>query len=415
MKKIGIISLVGLLLLATACGVGINNKSNGVVQATDVMKDVKANSVDTKDKLTDENGIVLKDFSTGLLKNTFDETTGNTLVSPISVIYALGMTANGADGETLKQMENVFGLSIEDLNGYLNAYLKSLPTGAGYEFNIANSIWIKDGVGFEPNEEFLQKNKDYYDAKIFLGKFDAETVKEINKWVEENTDGMIEGILDSIPEAARMYLINALALRAEWENQYSEGQVLEGDFTKSDGETEKTEFMYDKVFEYIEGESEKGFVKQYKDRKYSFVALLPNEGSSIKEYVSNLSGEKIHNLLENVEDTEVSTSLPKFENEFSLSLNDALKAMGVENAFSEEKSDLSKIGDNLFISNVLHKTYISVHEKGTEAGAVTSVEIETTSAPTDPPKEVYLNRPFVYMIIDNELNMPIFLGTYGGK
>jgi serine protease inhibitor len=410
MKKISILILVGLIVL-TGCGV---NNSASISEATDIMKDVSRKDVDTSDKLTKENNIKVTDFGVDILKNSFGED-GNTLISPISVIYALGMTANGADGNTLSEMEGTFGLSLDELNGYLNAYLKTLASSEGAKFNIANSIWIREDENLNPSEDFLQKNKDYLDAKIYEAKFNIDTAKEINNWVSDNTSGLIDSIIDEISDDAMMYLINALALTAEWESPYSEGQVTEDDFTKINNEKEKTEFMFSKLNSYIEGENETGFLKYYKDRKYAFAALLPNEDININDYVKSLNGEKVNNLLSKVEDKETLTTIPKFESEFSYILNDSLKSMGIKRAFSPEESDFSKMGADLFISSILHKTYISVHELGTEAGAVTAVIMESTSMPIEEPKEVFLNRPFVYMIIDTENNVPLFLGTYNGK
>lgn len=410
MKKILILILVGLLIM-TGCGV---NNSASISEATDIMKDVSRKDVDTSDKLTKENNIKVTDFGVDILKNSFGED-GNTLISPISVIYALGMTANGADGNTLSEMEDTFGLSVDELNGYLNAYLKTLASSEGAKFNIANSIWIREDENLKPSEDFLQKNKDYLDAKIFEAKFNIDTAKEINNWVSDNTSGLIDSIIDEISDDAMMYLINALALTAEWESPYSEDQVIEDDFTKIYNEKEKTEFMFSKLNSYIEGENETGFLKYYKDRKYAFAALLPNEDININDYVKSLNGEKVNSLLSEVEDKETLTTIPKFESEFSYILNDSLKSMGIKKAFSPEESEFSKMGADLFISSIIHKTYISVHELGTEAGAVTAVIMEATSMPMEEPKEVFLNRPFVYMIIDTENNVPLFLGTYNGK
>lgn len=410
MKKILILILVGLLIM-TGCGV---NNSASISEATDIMKDVSRKDVDTSDKLTKENNIKVTDFGVDILKNSFGED-DNTLISPISVIYALGMTANGADGNTLSEMEDTFGLSVDELNGYLNAYLKTLASSEGAKFNIANSIWIREDENLKPSEDFLQKNKDYLDAKIFEAKFNIDTAKEINNWVSDNTSGLIDSIIDEISDDAMMYLINALALTAEWESPYSEDQVIEDDFTKIYNEKEKTEFMFSKLNSYIEGENETGFLKYYKDRKYAFAALLPNEDININDYVKSLNGEKVNSLLSEVEDKETLTTIPKFESEFSYILNDSLKSMGIKRAFSPEESDFSKMGADLFISSIIHKTYISVHELGTEAGAVTAVIMEATSMPMEEPKEVFLNRPFVYMIIDTENNVPLFLGTYNGK
>ncbi len=410
MKKILILILVGLLIM-TGCGV---NNSASISEATDIMKDVSRKDVDTSDKLTKENNIKVTDFGVDILKNSFGED-DNTLISPISVIYALGMTANGADGNTLSEMEDTFGLSVDELNGYLNAYLKTLASSEGAKFNIANSIWIREDENLKPSEDFLQKNKDYLDAKIFEAKFNIDTAKEINNWVSDNTSGLIDSIIDEISDDAMMYLINALALTAEWESPYSEDQVIEDDFTKIYNEKEKTEFMFSKLNSYIEGENETGFLKYYKDRKYAFAALLPNEDININDYVKSLNGEKVNSLLSEVEDKETLTTIPKFESEFSYILNDSLKSMGIKKAFSPEESEFSKMGADLFISSIIHKTYISVHELGTEAGAVTAVIMEATSMPMEEPKEVFLNRPFVYMIIDTENNVPLFLGTYNGK
>lgn len=410
MKKILILILVGLLIM-TGCGV---NNSASISEATDIMKDVSRKDVDTSDKLTKENNIKVTDFGVDILKNSFGED-DNTLISPISVIYALGMTANGADGNTLSEMEDTFGLSVDELNGYLNAYLKTLASSEGAKFNIANSIWIREDENLKPSEDFLQKNKDYLDAKIYEAKFNIDTAKEINNWVSDNTSGLIDSIIDEISDDAMMYLINALALTAEWESPYSEDQVIEDDFTKIYNEKEKTEFMFSKLNSYIEGENETGFLKYYKDRKYAFAALLPNEDININDYVKSLNGEKVNSLLSEVEDKETLTTIPKFESEFSYILNDSLKSMGIKKAFSPEESEFSKMGADLFISSIIHKTYISVHELGTEAGAVTAVIMEATSMPMEEPKEVFLNRPFVYMIIDTENNVPLFLGTYNGK
>ncbi|NLD16803.1 MAG: serine protease [Tissierellia bacterium] len=414
MKKFIIFCLIGVMI-ASLVACTTPNINATPQNAKDILADVDANKVDTKDSLTPENSAKITDFGVKLLQSSLNSDKDNVLVSPISVIYALGMTANGADGDTLKEMENTFGLPIDELNSYMNAYLKTLKSDDKYKLNIANSIWVRKGVGFEPKSDFLQKNKDYYNAKIYEAAFDSNTVKEINSWVKDNTSGMIDSIIEKIPEEARMYLINALALEAEWEKKYSEGQVQKDDFTKEDGKTKEIDFMYGSENSYIEGENEKGFLKYYVDRKYSFVALLPNEGITIKNYVESLNGEKIHKLLNETKEVKVNTSIPKFENEFSISLNDGLKNMGIKKAFDANESDLSKIGKNLMISNVLHKTYISVHEQGTKAGAVTAVEVGVTSMPVEKPKEVYLNRPFVYMIVDTENNVPLFIGTYEGK
>lgn len=402
------------LVLATAI-IGCENEPTQVSGTSeDLMSNVQEENIDTQDMVTTENNTKITDLSVELLKNTFDKEGENSMISPISIIYALGMTTNGASGETLEELENTLGMPIDDLNGYLHGYFNSLETSEDYKFNLANSIWINENSDFRANEEFLKVNKNYYDAQIYSSPFTEETVEEVNNWVNENTQEMIPTVLDEIPEGSIMFLINALSLDAKWENPYVDTAISEGEFTKEDGEAKTVEFMYEDLYEYIEGESETGFKKDYVDGKYSFVALLPNEDIPMNDYLENLNGEKIQNLLENISEEEVQTLLPKFETTYDLSLVEPLQAMGVHKGFSPSEADFSNMGttnDNIFISNIIHKTFINVDEAGTQAGAVTSTIMNTTSMPVEPPKQVYLDRPFVYMIVDNENNIPLFIGN----
>ena len=186
-------------------------------------------------------------------------------------------------------------------------------------------------------------------------------------------------------------------------------------FTKEDGTKQTVEFMFSEENIYLESENATGFMKNYKGGDYAFVAILPNEGINIEEYIASLDGESLYELLSNREKTVVNTFTPKFETEYDIELSKALEAMGMVDVFYGNKADLTGVGTsnagNLFVSRVLHKTYICVDENGTKAGAATAVEIDCESALADPPKQVYLNRPFVYMIMDTETYKPLFIGT----
>ena len=243
-----------------------------------------------------------------------------------------------------------------------------------------------------------------------------KTLKKINKWVEKNTDGMIEEILNEIPDDVVMYLINALAFEAEWEEIYKTIQIRDGKFALANGIQQDVEYMYSEENLYLEDEKATGFVKYYKDKKYAFAALLPNEGVSVSEYVADMSGGSLKELLDNPQEVQVNASIPKFDVEYDVLLNDILKVMGMKDVFNGSKADLSGIGThttgNLFVSRVIHKTHMQVDEKGTKAGAVTVVEVKLESAMEMPEsKMVRLDRPFIYMIIDCETNQPIFMGA----
>ena len=341
----------------------------------------------------------------------------NTLLSPLSVICALGMTANGAQAETLAQMEQVLGLPMDELNAYLYSYLAALSPE---EINVANSIWMRDDESFEVRDAFLQANADYYGAAAYKAPFDKTTVRDINNWVKDNTHGMIDGILKELDGAAVMVLVNALAFEAEWTSVYTKDDVWDRTFTTEDGQERTVEMMYDSLGDYISDDYADGFIKNYKGGQYAFAALLPREGMTVAEYLATLTGESLHEMLVNADSTQYgSTGLPKFKLEYAATLNDALIAMGMTDAFDEDAADFDGIGRYvgymdypLYIDTVIHKTYIEVAERGTRAGAATAVA--ATGGAGMPPserKDIILDRPFVYMIIDTEANVPIFIGT----
>ncbi len=414
MKRTRITLVIISLLLVCAMAVNLTGCTMEV-QAKDLMEGITPNNVNALDDLSAQNADVT-DFAIRLFKVS-EESGKNTLISPLSVLCALAMTANGAEEETLAQMEAVLGMTTEELNLYLYSYMKNLPQGDKYKLSLANSIWFTENERFTVNQDFLQTNADYYGADIYKAPFNQQTCEDINNWVKQNTDGMIPEILDEIPVEAVMYLVNALAFEAEWSGIYEKHQVKEGKFTKEDGSEQNADFMYGTEGTYFEDENATGFMKRYKGGKYAFVAMLPNEGVSVSEYIASLDGESLHSLLANPKYATVHTSIPKFETEYRVEMAEILKAMGMPKAFDPDNAEFEGLGtskgENIYISRVLHKTFISVGEKGTKAGAATVVELRGNGAPDDPvePKEVYLDRPFVYMLVDCENNIPFFIGT----
>lgn len=358
------------------------------------------------------------DFSLELFKNVQGKKSGeNVLVSPLSVASALAMTANGADGDTLAEMEKLLGgdIGIDQLNSYLYSYLQSMTSGEGFKLHIANSVWFRDDPRLTVEKDFLQKTVDYYDAEVYREAFDEKTANAVNSWVKANTGGMIPKIIDKIDSDTVMYLINALAFDSEWAEKYERDQIGDGTFTDSRGNVQNVKMMSSNESIYLEDDSAVGFLKGYKGGKYSFGALLPNENISLGEYIEGLTSESLLKTLSEPQRCSVIAKIPKFSFDFGLSLNDSLKEMGMPSAF-DANADLSKIGQsadgNLYIGNVIHKTFIAVDEKGTKAGAATVVDIKNESAAViEDPKTVILDRPFVFMIIDNETKLPIFMGV----
>jgi len=406
-----------LLLAAMAAGV---TGCVVTVKADDLMKDISPNSVNGK-AADDKFIAIMAGFSVELFKQSVAEK-DNSLVSPLSVMLALAMTANGADNGTLAQMEKLLGgdIPLADLNEYLYDYVKNLPSGDKSKLNIANSIWFRDDENrLKVESGFLQTNADYYNASAYKSAFDDQAVKDINGWVKSHTDNMIDKIIDKISPETVMYLINAVVFDAEWANVYDKNDINKGSFTDINGEIKEVDFMYSEERRYLDDGRATGFIKSYAGNKYSFVAFLPNEDITVGDYIKSLTGTGFINAVKTAENITVETYTPKFEYEYEIQMNDALKILGMPDAFDEKKADFKKMATssrgNIYIGEVLHKTYISVDELGTKAGAVTKVEMNDESA-IDPGyvKIVRLDRPFVYAIIDNATNLPVFIGTVAG-
>ena len=379
--------------------------------ATDLMDGVKEGTP-TEVQVQEETWAGMYDFSVKLLQTTCDRGE-NTLVSPMSVLSALAMTANGAQGETRTQMEEILGGSVEQLNGAL--------TGLGQENDsplyVANSIWFAEGGRITPDPDFLQVNADYYRAGVFEAPFDQTTITDINRWVKEHTHGMVEEILKEIPRDTVMYLINALAFEGEWENHYEDSDVWQQAFTNQAGKVQQVSMMHSEEELYLRDDQTQGFMKYYQGGRYAFVALLPDKEISILDYVEGLDGQQLKALLDNPTSVPVAATMPKFESEMEVDLVEVLKEMGMVLPFDGAQADFTGLGTspegNLYINEVLHKAYIEVEEKGTRGGAATVVGMNSEGAPEEPEEQmvVTLDRPFVYLVVDTSSMLPVFMGT----
>ncbi len=401
MKKISAFLIATIFL--TACSVT-------AIESDNLMQDIQLEEVmiEEVDSLHNE----MMNFSLSLIQNLKEDE--NVLISPYSIMSALAMTANGANKLTLREMEDVLGASIHDLNQFFYQYQSKLPEKDSQVFTIANSIWFRDRPDFTVKEDFLQTSKNFYDVSVYQAAFDSETKDEINLWVNESTDGKIEELLsEEIPDNVLMYLINAISFEAQWKEVYEESQIQQNIFN-ADQSDEMVDFMFSEENQFISMESATGFVKPYQDERYSFVALLP-EGD-VDEFINNLTGEELVDALQNTREELVHAYLPKFSIEYDTNLAKVLPELGMGTAFNEKIADFSNMASlqdgNLYISSVIHKTMMEVDQVGTVAAAVTAVTMAEGRALEEPiVKEVRLDRPFVYMIIDNETSLPLFMGV----
>ena len=337
------------------------------------------------------------------------------------MLTLLALAANGASGDTLAQLEAVISpedgpaLSIDVYNEYLSAYLRGLPQEEKASLPFANAIWLRDNPDLQVERSFLQTNADYYGADVYKAPFDTSTVRDINAWVKRATDGQIDKLLTEPPDGGIMlYLINALSFDAEWEKVYEKQQVAAGTFTAADGTREDAQMMHSIESLYLTDGETVGFLKPYAGGRYAFAALLPPEGTDIRDYIAGLTGERFLAAIQGAESAVVQAQLPKFEHACSYSMKEPLKAMGVTDAFGP-RADFTRLGrygnNGLLLSAVMHKTTITVDERGTKAGAVSAAQIDGGSAPPDKIYTVTLDRPFVYAIVDTETALPLFLGA----
>lgn len=346
----------------------------------------------------------------------------NVVISPASISLALAMVYNGSAGETRTGMAKAMrlgSLSAEDTNAGYKALSESLtlPEGEG-QLYIANALWKQHGLPFKP--VFLETVKANYGSEVSDANFhDPEpAAKEINDWASQQTRGRIPTIIGD-PQAlkdALMALLNAVYLKAEWADPFETRMTQEQDFTRADGSTLKIPMMAQGGhFSYHEGDGTQIVALPYKGRLGMYV-VLPPKGADLGAFVSALTPEKWQQWLDAMQSQQGLVKLPRFITEYSATLNDVLAAEGMELAFDQTRADFSGIIDRdpyqPYISLVLHKTYLRVYEKGTEAAAVTAVIMAAGAAPPrEKPFEMVVDRPFLCAIRDETTGVLLFLGA----
>ena len=341
----------------------------------------------------------------------------NLMISPLSVSYALGMTYNGAAGTTLEAFRDVLhfnDLTNQEVNESYKDLMGQLVTlDNQVEFSIANSIWYR--LGFEVLSEFISTNQEYFDAAVEEIDFsDPQTVEIINQWIEDKTNHMIKDMLDFIPVDAVMYLINAIYFNAQWKYEFDKNETHEDNFMLADGSRHLTDFMIvNSDFYYTSNEDFRAVELPYGDSAFSMVVMLPSGEKTVSDLVANLDVEHWDSWFENSGMTNVQVELPKFKYGFKSLLNDPLSNLGLGVAFTDA-ADFTRISPlgGLFISRVIHQTFIDVQEEGTEAAAATIVEISYTSAGGGP-LIFKVNKPFLYLIKENSTGAIIFIGKVG--
>ncbi|OON94799.1 MAG: hypothetical protein ATN31_02455 [Candidatus Epulonipiscioides saccharophilum] len=337
----------------------------------------------------------------------------NLTVSPVSIAYALGMTSNGAQNNTLAQVEQLLGANLHSLNAFCERYINLAQESE--QIKLANSIWFNENK-INISDPFLQVNKDCYSAEMYDIDFNSQTNELINHWAEEKTNGQLTDLMkDPIDMDTAMVLVNALAFEDSWLKPYGPNEIYKNNFNLEDGTIQLVDFLHsneDILFVLGNGEAV-GIVKPYQDDKHSFVAITSDQ--SIHKFLKDVNIEDILTAIENPIYQPISVQLPKFNFSCNMDLKNILSCLGVTDAFDSTMADFSKMtapkDNSFYIGQAIHSTVIDVNENGSSAAAGSAIAIMNRSMPMPAKYEVAFNKPFFFMIMDDILNLPVFMGV----
>ncbi|WP_375513484.1 serpin family protein [uncultured Nostoc sp.] len=351
-----------------------------------------------------------------LLKS--DNGNNNVFISPSSVALALAMAYNGASGTTqlaIAKTLELQGVNLQEINSSYKAALKQLLDNSDpkVQLKIANSLWANKDVSFRP--DFLQRTQDFYQAKVSNLNFqDPAAPNIINNWVKENTNGKIDQIIGNIEPDQVLFLINAIYFKGLWSKEFDKSQTAQYPFYSTPGKPKQQPMMSQSGdYRYYESTQFQAVSLPYgKDGKFSFYIFLPKQNSNLKAFYQNLNVENWQKWITQFSKQKGFIRLPRFKTDYDVTLNDALKTLGMEEAFSN-KANFSGMGTNFHISEVKHKTFVEVNEEGTEAAAVTSVGISALAVVSmpQPPFRMIVDRPFFCAIRDNQTGRVLFMGS----
>ena len=312
-------------------------------------------------EFTTEESTALADFSMQLFQNLGREDE-NLLLSGSSAWMALGMAANGAEGDTLRQMETVLGLDKDQINKAAAAWFSSMEDQNS--LTMADSIWLKNEFRDEVAKSFLETCAQDFRAEVFSSTLDQKAVKDINDWTSKHTDGLIPELIKEIPSMTQMILVNAEAFNGKWAAPFDEADTKKQTFHNQDGSESSVDFLNGHADWSVENDEVVGFIKEYDESRYGYMLLLPKDADKpLSDTVKSLDGAAVTNLLSNRMSADVQVSMPKLDQESTLTLNDALAACGMTDAFGDQ-ADFSAITgskNDLYISSVLQKTYRRLH------------------------------------------------------
>ncbi len=364
----------------------------------------------------------VNDFGLRLLKGLRQRDEKNVFLSPVSIELALSMAANGARGETQREMHTALGFGTfvrEEVNANNLALLRALRvSGSGVTLSLANSLWAREGIDFFP--EYIEAVRHFYGAEVKTVNFaNPQTISLINQWVREKTQGAIKDIINRLPDNAILALLNATYFKGKWTTSFDPArtQVLPF-FLEGGGQKEIPMMWREGSFPYLETESLQVIRLPYTQERFGMYIFLPKEQEDMGAFLEGLSVETLENYITALTEKEGEVYLPRFRVTFERTLNEDLQALGMERAFDPEGADFGdmlsvSLDANAYISEVKHKVLLEVNEEGTVAAGATSVTISITAVLPEYRFVMRVDHPFFIGIRDEETGVLLFLGVVG--
>lgn len=423
MKKVTMtLAMMAMMMGLASCGTTKNADNSKKNQQDDLV-------ASREDGLMDDNYLILSDAQRDIIENNnafalnlfgqmkdFD----SKVVSPMSVSYLMGMLANGADGQTRQEIMKAIGCEKVSLRD-LNEFYQMLITHANH-FDKATTINIADYIAlnchYQLKDGFASTMQNYYKAGVESLDFSkASTLKRINRWCSDHTDGMIPKIIEQVDADAVSYIMNAIYFNGTWTDKFDTRQTKLENFQSYTRDIKKTQMMHrDGKYQYMDNADFAAVNLPYGNGSYSMTVILPNRGKSIDEVMAGLDAKKVGELRRSMDECVVDLKLPRFTISQETSLNDIISKLGAPTMFTSGADFSNFASGNLSISKMLQKAKIEVSEEGTKASAVTMAMVAMTALRPEPRKvEFHANRPFIYMITEHSTGAILFMGQYAGS
>lgn len=423
MKKVTMtLAMMAMMMGLASCGTTKNADNSKKNQQDDLV-------ASREDGLMDDNYLILSDAQRDIIENNnafalnlFSQMKGfdSKVVSPMSVSYLMGMLANGADGQTRQEIMKAIGCEKVSLRD-LNEFYQMLITRANY-FDKATTINIADYIAlnchYQLKDGFASTMQNYYKAGVESLDFSkASTLKRINRWCSDHTDGMIPKIIEQVDADAVSYIMNAIYFNGTWTDKFDTRQTKLENFQSYTRDIKKTQMMHrDGKYQYMDNADFAAVNLPYGNGSYSMTVILPNRGKSIDEVMAGLDAKKVSELRRSMDECVVDLKLPRFTISQETSLNDIISKLGAPTMFTSGADFSNFASGNLSISKMLQKAKIEVSEEGTKASAVTMAMVAMTALRPEPRKvEFHANRPFIYMITEHSTGAILFMGQYTGS